>query len=69
MDNLCLIIIKFDKYMLFLAQITNKKQIWNHLIKSDFIGSYSRSDHIWKIFSRVGIVRDIRLRFIAEVNL
>ena len=29
--------------------MANKKQIWNHLIKSDFICSYSRSDQIWKI--------------------
>ena len=47
MDGLCLILIKFDKYMLFLTQTANKKQIWNHLIMSDFIGSYFRSDQIW----------------------
>ena len=39
MDGLMrLILMKFNEYMLIFTQIANKKQIWNNLLKSDFIG-------------------------------
>ena len=46
MDRLRSILIKFDKFMLILSQIVNKKQIWNNLqIRSDLENFFPGIDY------------------------